>query len=59
VLTRFLYKKEAADEHCSLDQPVIFLPMLCPGVREVDDEDQLHQDEEEGAGQPEVHPGVN
>ena len=31
--------------------------MLSPGVTEVNDENQLDEDEQEGSGQAEVHPG--
>ena len=44
-------------------KPNIFLlnhlPDLCPGVGKVNDEDELDEDEEEGADEPEVHPHIS
>jgi len=37
---------------------VLSLPGLSPAVGQVDDEDQLDDDEEQGPHQPKVHPGV-
>jgi hypothetical protein len=36
---------------------VLSLPGLGPAMSQVNDEDQLNEDEEEAAHQPEVHPG--
>ena len=56
---------EAGDEEEG-DQPVLALrllvlahPDLGPGVGKVDDEDELDEDEEEGADEPEVHPHIS
>ena len=56
---------EAGDEEEG-HQPVLALgllvlahPDLCPGVGKVDDEDELDEDEEEGADEPEVHPHIS
>ena len=39
-----------------MSSKLIYIPSFCPGVGEVDDENQLDEDEEEATNHAKIHP---